>query len=363
MQRRKFLKSATAVGIAGAASLPKPALAQGRRELRMALSWPKDFPIFGASAARIAARISALSEGKLAVKVYGAGELVPAFEVFDAVAGGAADLYHSAAYYFEARSRALNFFTTVPFGLTAAEMSAWLHYGGGQELWDEVCKGFNLKPFAAGNTGAQMAGWFVREVNSIEDLKGLKVRMAGLGGDVLRRFGATVVNLPPAEILPAFRSRAIAAAEWIGPASDLALGLHTAAKHYYYPGFHEPSGAVDLSINLAVWNSLAKDQQEMIRTVAAAENDLVHAECNARNAEALDTLVTKHEVKLQRFADPILAAFGQRAGEVMAALAAGDPLAKKVSDSFMAFRKGALRWARYGDLAASQARLLPFKYG
>ncbi len=363
MYRRKFLKGATAAGIAGAASLPKSALAQGRRELRMVLAWPKDFPIFGPSAARIAARIGALSDGKLQVKVFGAGELVPALEVFDAVAGGAADLYQSAAYYFEARSRALNFFTTVPFGLTAPEMSAWLHYGGGQELWDEVCKDFNLKPFAAGNTGAQMAGWFVREVGSIEDFKGLKMRIAGLGADVLRRIGATAVSLPSAEILDAFRARTIDAAEWIGPAGDLALGLHTVAKNYYYPGFHEPSGAVNLTINLGVWNSLAKDQQEMIRTVAQAENDIVLAECTARNAEALETLVTKHEVKLQRFPDPVLTALGQRAGETLAALAATDPLIRKVSESFLAFRKSALRWSRLGELAALQARLLPFKYG
>lgn len=365
MERRKFLKTAAAgaAGAAVAASFPKPGLAQGKRDLKMVMTWPKNSPALGTSAERLAKRIQELSDGKLTVKLYAGGELVPPLEVFDAVSSGAADCYHSASYYYQGKSKAFNFFTTVPFGLTSNEMTAWIRYGGGQALWDELAAGFNMKPFLVGNTGVQMSGWFAKEINSLDDFKGLKYRMPGIGGEVFRRLGVAVTNLPPQEILPALQSGAIDGTEWVGPFIDLAFGFHKVVKYYYYPGIHEPGSALDFSMNIDVWKSLTPTQQELIHTATAAENDWMTAEFNARNTEALDALVNKHGVQLRQFSDEIVKAIGEAAGQVMAEVAGTDAITKKVYDSFIAFRKTAIRWSRYGDQAFLDARLLPFKYG
>lgn len=365
MKRRRFLTAAAAgaASVAVAASFPKPAIAQGRRDLKLVMTWPKNLPALGIGAQRIARRIEQFSEGQLRVKVYGGGELVPPLEVFDAVSSGSADFYHSASYYFQGKSKAFNFFTTVPFGLTATELSSWLYYGGGQELWDELAAGFNLKPFPVGNTGVQMGGWFAKEVNTLDDFKGLKFRMPGLGGEVFRRLGVAVTNLPPQEILPALQSGAIDGTEWVGPYSDLSFGFHKVVKYYYHPGIHEPGSNLDFSVNMDVWNSLTETQQEVIRTAAAAENQLVTSEFSALNSGALDTLISKHGVQLRQFSTEIVNAVGTTAGEVMAEVAQSDDMTKKVYDSFIDFRKKAMRWSRYGEQAYLSARLQPFKYG
>lgn len=365
MNRRKFLSAtaAGAAGIAAAASFPKPGIAQGKRDLKLVMTWPKNLPALGIGAQRIAKRIEEFSEGQLKIKVYGGGELVPPLEVFDAVSSGSADFYHSASYYFQGKSKAFNFFTTVPFGLTSSEMSAWLYYGGGQELWDELAAGFNLKSFPVGNTGVQMGGWFAKEIKELDDFKGLKFRMPGLGGEVLRRLGVAVTNLPPQEILPALQSGAIDGTEWVGPYSDLSFGFYKVVKYYYYPGIHEPGSMLDFSVNLDVWKSLTETQQNIIRTAAAAENELVTSEFNALNSDALETLINKHGVQLRQFSNEILNAVGEASGEVMAEVANSDEMTKKVFDSFVGFRKKAMRWSRYGDQSFWNARLLPFKYG
>ena len=364
MQRREFLKSAGgATGAAVAATtLAKPAIAQSARELKMVMTWPKNLPALGVGAQRLAKRIEQFSGGELTVKVYGGGELVPPFEVFDAVSGGTADMYHSASYYFQGKSQAFNFFTTVPYGLTAGEATAWVRFGGGQELWDELSAGFNMKPFLVGNTGVQMGGWFAKEIQSLDDFKGLKFRAPGLGGEVFRKVGVAVTNLPPAEILPALQSGAIDGTEWVSPYSDLSFGFHKIVKFYYYPGIHEPGSMLDFSVNLDVWNSLTETQQEMIRAATQAENDLVAAEYNARNSQALDTLINEHGVQLRRFSNDILQALGEAAGTVLAEAAAADDITRRVYESYIGFRKNALRWSRYGEQEFLQARLLPFKY-
>ena len=364
MKRRNFLTAAAGVaGAAAAASFPKPGIAQGVRELKMVMTWPKNLPALGIGAQRVAKRIEQFSEGKLKVKTYGGGELVPPLEVFDAVSSGSADFYHSASYYFQGKSKAFNFFTTVPFGLTAPEMSAWLYYGGGQELWDELAAQFNLKSFPVGNTGVQMGGWFAKEVNSLDDFKGLKYRMPGLGGEVFRRLGVAVTNLPPQEILPALQSGAIDGTEWVGPYSDLSFGFYKVVKYYYHPGIHEPGSNLDFAVNLDVWNSLTDTQKEIIRTATAAESELVSSEFEALNSGALDTLINKHGVELRQFSDEIVNAIGEAAGEVMAEIAESDEITRKIYNSFIDFRKKAMRWSRYGEQAFLQARLLPFKYG
>jgi TRAP-type mannitol/chloroaromatic compound transport system substrate-binding protein len=206
----------------------------------MVMPWPKGAPGVGVNAERFVERVRVMSGGRLTIKLYAAGELVPPFESFDAVQSGTADLLHGTPYYWVGKSKAFNYFTTIPFGLSAVELPAWLTYGGGQALWEEAYGDFGLQPFYAGSSCVQAGGWFSREINTWEDLQGLKIRMAGLGGEVMRRAGSTVLLLPPGEILPAMQSGAIDAAEWIGPWNDVAFGLQKVAKYDYVPAFHEP---------------------------------------------------------------------------------------------------------------------------
>ncbi len=364
MNRRKFL-STTAVGAgaaAAASTLPKPAISQGIKEIRLVTTWPKNFPGLGTGAERLAQRITQGSEGKLQAKVFAAGELVPPFESFDAVSGGTAEIYHGAEYYWQGKSKAFNFFAAVPFGLTATEMDAWIHHGGGQELWDELSADFNLKPFLAGNTGVQMGGWFNKEVNSLEDYSGLKIRMPGLGGEVLRQIGAAAVNLPGGEIFASLQSGAIDATEWVGPWNDLAFGFYKVAKFYYYPGFHEPGTALGSGVNRQLWESLTSDQQSLIASAMTAENNFTLAEFNARNNAALNELIATHGVQVKRFSDDVMNAIGEAAGQVVADAAAGDPLTGRIYNSFIDFRRNAIAWSRFSDQAFWEARLLPFRY-
>ena len=348
IKRRSFLKGAAVAGAAAAAvaasNLAAPAIAQGKRELKMVTTWPKNFPGLGTSAERLAARIGSASDGAITVKVFAAGELVPPFESFDAVSQGTADMYHAADYYWQGKSKAYNFFCAVPFGLTASEMNAWIHHAGGQELWDELSAGFNIKPFMAGNTGVQWGGWFNKEMNGLEDFKGLKMRMPGLGGEVLRRLGAAAVALPGGEIFPALQAGTIDATEWVGPWNDLAFGFYKVTKYYYWPGFHEPGTVLSFGMNKGVWDSLTANQQSLIETCAAAENDIVLAEFNAKNSDALDTLINEHGVQVRRMPNDMLNAIGQRSGEVVAEAGAEDSLTKRVYDSFLEFRKKAIAW-------------------
>lgn len=366
MKRRTFLKGAAATGTVAAATaaagFPAPAIAQGIRELKMVTTWPKNFPGLGTAAERLAKRIASMSDDKLRVRVFAAGELVPPFEAFDAVSAGTADMYHAAEYYWQGKSKAFNFFTAVPYGLTGPERLAWIYFGSGQELWDELSAQFNLKAFVWGSTGVQMGGWFNREVNTLDDFKGLKFRMPGIGGEVLRRLGVAVVNLPGGEIFPALQSGAIDASEWVGPWNDLAFGFYKVVKYYYYPGFHEPGTVGSFALNLKLWESLSKSEQEMIRTAAEAESAVASADFNAHNTEALEILLTKHGVELRKFPDKLLNTIGKVSGEVVAEVGTSDPFTKRVYESFLKFRKNAIAWGKVADQAYMNARLLPFKY-
>ena len=304
-----------------------------------------------------------MSDGQLNVKVYSAGELVAAFEAFDAVSQGTADMYHSADYYWIGKSPAWAFFCAVPFGMTFTEINAWIYHGGGQELWDELGAKFNIKPFLAGNTGVQMGGWFNKEINSTEDYKGLKIRMPGLGGEVLREIGAAAVNLPGGEIAPALQSGAIDATEWVGPWNDLAFGFYKFAKYYYYPGFHEPGTANDLGVNKDFYESLPKHQQRIVEAAAAMENVYQNAEFNAHDSSSLTTLTGKHKVQVRKFSPDVLNAIGEASGRVMNRVGNSDPLTAKVYKSFLESRKDSIGWAKLADQAYWEARLLPFKYG
>ena len=366
--RRSFLQSAPLVAAGSLAACGQsqqqqaaPAVQpQQHFKWKMVTTWPKNFPALGTGANNLVHSIAALSEGRLQVKVYGAGELVPASGVFDAVSGGTAEMGHAAAYYWKGKHEATQFFATVPFGLNAVEMNGWLRYGGGQSLWDELYAPFNLRAFPAGNTGVQMGGWFNREINELADFSGLVMRMPGLGGEVLRRLRATVKALPGGEIFQALKTGAIDATEWVGPYNDLAFGLHQAAKYYYWPGWHEPGTALECMVNKQALEALPADLQAIVEYACQAANDDMFSEFTARNSHALKTLVDQHGVQLRRFPDALLAQIGQVAAEVVAEVADQDALSKRVYDSFAAFRKNSIAYTRISEAAYTQARALTF---
>ena len=365
--RRSFLQSAPLVAAGGLAACGQaeqqaaPAVqSQQRFKWKMVTTWPKDFPALGTGANNLAHSIEALSDGRLHVKVYGAGELVPASGVFDAVSGGTAEMGHGAAYYWKGKHEATQFFSAVPFGLNATEINGWLRYGGGQALWDELYADFNLRAFPVGNTGVQMGGWFNREINTLADFSGLVMRMPGLGGEVLRRLEVTVKALPGGEIFQALKTGAIDATEWVGPYNDLAFGLHQAAQYYYWPGWHEPGTALECMVNKQALEALPADLQAVVKYACQAANDDMLSEFTARNSQALKTLVDEHGVQLRRFSDELLAQIGKVSAEVVAEIAGQDPFSSRVYDSFDAFRKNSIAYTRISEEAYTQARALTF---
>jgi TRAP-type mannitol/chloroaromatic compound transport system substrate-binding protein len=263
---------------------------------------------------------------------------------------------HGAAYYWKGKSEAAQFFSAVPFGLTAQEMNGWLYHGGGMELWEEVYAPFNLIPAAAGNTGVQMGGWFNKEINSLEDLKGLKMRIPGLGGEVLKRAGGTPVNLPGGELYTSLQSGSIDATEWVGPYNDLAFGFYKIAKYYYYPGWHEPGTTLEAMINKNAFEALPRDLQSIVLNACKVVNQDMLAEYTARNNSALKTLVEEHKVDLRRYPDDVLKKLRNLSDEVVAEVAQKDKISKKVYESFRKFRDQAMEWHRISEQTYMAAR-------
>lgn len=360
MRRRDFLISSAAV-LAAACSRPQqpgPGGQDGgqRFQWKMVTSWPPNFPGLGTGAAELARMISRASGGRLTVRIYAAGELVPAFEVFDAVSRGTAEMGHTAAYYWKGKAEAAPFFCTMPFGFNAQEMNAWLYHGGGLELWRELYAPFGLVPFPAGNTGMQMAGWFKREIRSIEDLRGLKMRIPGLGGEVMARLGVVPVNLPGGEIFTAMQTGAIDACEWVGPYNDLAFGFHRVAKYYYYPGWQEPGPTLECIVNKKAYESLPEDLQELIAACCAAVNDRMLADYTAQNRIALKTLVEEHGVELRPLPEEVLRALREASEEVIGESARRDAMSAKVRESMQAFRDAVAAWHRISEQAHYELR-------
>ena len=323
---------------------------------KMITTWPKNLPGLGAAPERLAERLRIMSNGRLDIKVYGAGELVGALEVFDAVSQGTAQMGHGAAYYWRGKNPAAAMFATVPFGMNAQEMNGWLRYGGGLELWQELYGKFNLVPFAAGNSGVQMAGWFNKEINSIDDLQGLKMRIPGIGGEVLSRAGGVPVILPGGEIFTALQTGVIDATEWVGPYNDLALSLHTAAKYYYYPGWHEPGPTLEAFVNKDAWDSLPPDLQEMITVATRAINEDMLSEFTARNNAALVTLIEEHGVELRELPEDVMQRLKALSGEVVAESAQQDELSKRIYASYMAYAKAVKSYHEISEQAYLNAR-------
>ena len=355
MRRRDILGGAGA--LAAGAGLAAPAIAQQRtRQLSMVTAWPAGSAGLQTSAERLARAIGVATGGRLAIRVYPAGALVGALETFDAVANGVADMHHTAEYYWEKKSPAFAFFAAVPFGFTADELFAWVRYGGGQELWDELSAPFNIKPLLACNTGCQMGGWSTREIAPPDGFKGLRYRMPGLGGEVLRRMGAIVVTVPGGEILQAFRSGAINASEWVGPWLDMDLGFHKVAGYYYYPGFHEPGTGLALGLNRGVWESLDESDRRVIEDASTAEYLRSLAEFNANNAWSLRKLRAESTVKILKFDDAILKEFVRHSRDVVAEAGAGDELSRKIYASYQGFRTSILDWSGLAESAFLHAR-------
>jgi TRAP-type mannitol/chloroaromatic compound transport system substrate-binding protein len=340
---------------AGALAMPSVARAQGKR-WRMVTSWPKRLPGPGMSAERVAERIAALSGGRLQITVSAAGEVVPAFEVLDAVGGNVAEMGHTASFYWQGKMPAAVYFTTVPFGLTPAEHVAWVEAGGGQALWDELYKPFGVKPFMGGNTGVCMGGWFRRDIKSLDDAKGLKIRSLGLGGEVYRRLGATPQTTPPAEILTSLQSGVLDAAEFVGPGTDISLGLYRVAPAYYYPGFNKPNGTGECIVSLRAWESLDAELKAIVTHACAVEANFALSEMERLNLEALAALTGRHNVQLRAFPADLIAAARKISADVLAELAARGDTARKVHDSYLAFRERTAPWSRVSIKAVLEAR-------
>ncbi|MEM0992776.1 MAG: TRAP transporter substrate-binding protein [Bacteroidota bacterium] len=312
---------------------------------KMVTTWPPNFPILGEACDLFGDLLRKMSSGRLDITVYGGGELVPPLECFDTVRSGAAEMGSGAAYYWAGKVPAAQFFATVPFGMNAQQMNAWLISGGGLQLWRDLYADFNLIPFVFGNTGVQMGGWFNRAIDTIADFKGLKMRMPGLGGKVLARAGGTPVLLAGSEIYTGLERGVIDATEWIGPFHDYKMGFHQIAKYYYTPGWHEPGTVLELIVNKAAYEALPDDLQAMISVAAKAVNNWVLLELESKNAEYLARLIAENEVEIRRFPSEILAQLRTYTQEILAEFTAKDTYAKKVYDSFLAYRKKAVMWS------------------
>ncbi len=336
--------------------IASPNISKNRRQLRLATSWPKDFPGLGQMPNYISERVREMTDGRLDIKVYAAGELVGALECFDAVSTGAADMYHAAEYYWQGKANGFTFFTAVPNGMTAAEIMGWIDHGGGQELWDDLSAGFNIKPIQAGNTGHQMGGWYKREMQSLEDFRGLRMRIPGLGGEVIRRLGGTAVALPGGEIFQALQSGAIDATEWVGPWNDVSFGFHREAKNYYAPGFHEPGASLCLGVNLDVWNSFSRADQAVIENACQAVNHYSLGEYTTKNGSWLKVLAKDYNIIPKIFPDEITREVGRIADDVVAEFGNKDKTTQKIFESYLSARDTSRKWTEISDGLHIRAR-------
>ena len=315
----------------------------------MVTTWAPNFPILGSGCNLFAQWVEEMSAGQLQIRVYGGGELIPALEAFDAVSSRTAEIGSGAAYYWAGKAAAAQFFGAIPFGLNAQQVNTWLYSAGGMELWEEVYAPFNVIPLVGGNTGVQMGGWFNREINSMSDLKGLKMRMPGLGGNVLGKAGGTAVLSPGSEIYTNLERGVIDATEWIGPYHDYLMGFHQIADYYYYPGWHEPTAVLELFINKPTFERLPSHLQAIVRTAAYRLNLWMLTEFEAKNAEYLLKIKEETEVQVLPFPDEVIEGLRNYSREVIDELVASDPMSKKVNDSFSAFKRSIKGWAEVGE--------------
>lgn len=367
LNRRDFVKKASLAAVGSATLLTScaetddakkdgnsqsPAINLNKTtEWKMVTTWPPGFPVLGEGAQMFADWVEKMSAGRLKIKVYGGGELVPPLESFEAVQQGIAQIGHGASYYWAGKMPASQFFAAVPFGMNAQQMNAWIYSGGGQELWEETYAKFNLLPMAAGNTGVQMGGWFNREINSINDFRGLKMRMPGLGGKVIEKAGGSAVVIAGGEIFTSLERNVIDATEWIGPYHDYTMGFHNIASHYYYPGWHEPGTILEIFFNKGAFQGLSDDLQEICKTAAARSNVWMLAEFDAKNSIYLQKIRNESNVKIQPYPTDVLAELRKHAEEVLKDVTESDAQSKKVYDSFSKFKKQISSWSELTEQA------------
>lgn len=328
-------------------------------EWKMITSWPKNLPALGTSPEHFADIVETMSNGRMKIRVYGANELVGGLEVFDAVSRGVAEIGHTAAYYWQGKIPAAPFFSTIPFGLTSTEQDAWLAYGGGNELWRELYEPFDLIPVRGGNSGTQMFGWFNKEINSLEDLQGLKMRIPSLGGEVFRRAGGVPVTMQVSEVFTALQTGALDAAEFVSPYNDLAAGYHTVADYYYYPGWHEPGSTLETLFNKTAFEALPADLQAILMAGTEVMNQLLLDELTAKNNEALRVLVEDYGVQLRKLPDDVLIELKRLSEEVVQELAQTDEVTARIYESYKTFKDGVLNYHRIAEDAFIEARNLP----
>ncbi len=346
MTKMTKISRRTALGTTAAApvALATPLYAQGVRQLRMVTSWPSALAILDGSARRSAQNITELSEGRLQVEVFSAGELVGPFDVHDAVVDGRAELYHSADYYFQGKHRAFNFFTSVPLGLLMTEMHGWLAFGGGQELWDELGARFGVRTIACGGTGVQMGGWFNEPIRSVDDFSDLTMRIPGLGGAVLRELGAETVTTPAGAIVDALFDGEINALEWVGPNDDLAFGFPKLLATYIFPGFQEPGTVSGLGIGLELWNQLDPRDRTVIETAAEMENSLACSQYYAGNGHALSQMLMEFGTQPTKLPEEVFDRLAEVAYRVRASVAEDDDLGRRINESFLAYQSSLMEW-------------------
>lgn len=363
MKRRDFFTASGAAAGTAVAGLSAPAVARGVRHWKMVTAWPRNLPGPGVAAQMLADRITALSGGKLEVKLHAAGELVPGRGVFDAVSEGTAELYHAVSSYWGAKSKGILVFASQPFGLRADEQVGWLTHGGGQALYDEIYARFNLKPFLCGNSGPQWAGWFREEIRSVNDLKGMRFRTTGLASEMCAKLGMAVQAMGGRDMFQAMQSGALDAGEFIGPWTDSALGFYQVARYYYWPGVGEPSSAEECAVNKETYDALEPSLQQVVAAACKSLYNDVWTEYSTNHAKALEQLVARKGVQVRMLPEDVMVAMGNAAGEVMAELREGpDPLVKKIVESFLTYRRSISNYMVYADNGQMNARALEYEY-
>lgn len=363
MKRKEFLKKGAAIGLGGALMVQSctskskdessaPAIITDKKfKWKMVTTWPPNFPVVGEGCNQLASWIKKMSAGRLEIHVYGGGELVPPLQTFEAVSGGAVEMGHGASYYWAGIEPAFQFFTSVPFGMNAQQMNAWMEFGGGLQLWQELYARFNIVPFYAGNTGVQMGGWFNRKIENINSWKGLKMRMPGLGGKVIERIGATAVLSPGSELYTNLERGVIDATEWIGPYHDYLMGFQDIAKYYYYPGWHEAGSVLECIVNKRDFDALPLDLQEIVRTACYRSNQVMLSEFEAKNLEYLQKIKAEGKVQILPFPREVLKIMKGIALEIYEDMAATDEWSKRAYDSFKTFKQGMSQWSETTEKA------------
>ena len=366
MDRRAFLKAAGATALTTAAlgsPLAAPAIASGKIQWKMVTAWPKNLPGPGVAAQMLADRITALSGGRLEVKLYAAGELVPGPGVFDAVSQGTAELYHAVPSYWGSKSKGILLFGSQPFGLRADEQLGWMMHGGGQALYDEMYARFNLKPFLCGNSGAQWAGWFRKEITSVEDFKGLRFRTTGLASEMCAKLGMAVQAMSGRDMFQALQSGALDAGEFIGPWSDSSLGYYQVAKYYYWPGVGEPSSAEECAVNMKAYEALPADLQQTVAIACESLYNPVWTEYSTKHAMALQQMVDEQGVQVRKLPDDVIIAMGNAAGQVIDDLRNNsDELVRRIVESYLKYRASIAEYMLYADNGQMNARAYDYKY-